>query len=89
MGTPPSENDTAMSSKPEPLQPQEQTQPDGKIGIRRRLKHFTFAWFLSTMSTGGLALALTDTPHQFPGNNPFPPHPYSPPFSPVKNEEAN
>ncbi|RYO33939.1 hypothetical protein AA0113_g11653 [Alternaria arborescens] len=56
-----------MSSKPEPLQPQEQKQPDGKIGIRRRLKHFTFAWFLSTMSTGGLALALADTPHQFPG----------------------
>ena len=72
MGTPPSENDTAMSSKPEPLQPQEQKQPDGKIGIRKRLKHFTFAWFLSTMSTGGLALALADTPHQFPGNNPSP-----------------
>ncbi|RYO06394.1 hypothetical protein AA0121_g12115 [Alternaria tenuissima] len=56
-----------MSSKPEALQ-QEQKQPNGKIGIRKRLKHFTFAWFLSTMSTGGLALALADTPHQFPGN---------------------
>jgi hypothetical protein len=62
-----------MSSKPEPLQSQEQKQPDCKISIRKRLKHFTFAWFLSTMSTGGLALALADTPHQFPGNNPFPP----------------
>ncbi|RYN65562.1 hypothetical protein AA0117_g12072 [Alternaria alternata] len=80
-----------MSSKPETLQ-QEQKQPDGKIGIRKRLKHFTFAWFLSTMSTGGLALALADTPHQFSGNpSPFPPslpspHPYSPPFSPVRTE---
>ncbi|KAI4643238.1 uncharacterized protein J4E78_009964 [Alternaria triticimaculans] len=46
---------------------QEHKQPDPKIGIRSRLKHFTFAWFLSTMSTGGLALAIAETPHQFPG----------------------
>jgi hypothetical protein len=42
---------------------------DGKsrIGIKQRLKHFTFAWFLSTMSTGGLAVALAETPHKFRG----------------------
>jgi len=46
-------------------QPQSQTHP--KIGLRQRLKHFTFAWFLSTMSTGGLAIALEETPHKFRG----------------------
>ncbi|KAF2637010.1 hypothetical protein P280DRAFT_552465 [Massarina eburnea CBS 473.64] len=38
-----------------------------KVGIRERLKHFTWAWFTSTMSTGGLALVLALTPHQFRG----------------------
>ncbi|OAK94324.1 hypothetical protein IQ06DRAFT_298383 [Phaeosphaeriaceae sp. SRC1lsM3a] len=38
-----------------------------KVGIRQRLKHFTFAWFLCTMSTGGLAIALSETPHKFRG----------------------
>ncbi|KAL1791799.1 hypothetical protein ACET3X_009550 [Alternaria dauci] len=66
MDTPPPTNTTAMPSKPEILQ-QEHTHPDPKTSIRNRLKHFTLAWFLSTMSTGGLALALADTPHQFPG----------------------
>ncbi|KAI4941531.1 hypothetical protein J4E91_010707 [Alternaria rosae] len=66
MSTYPNTADTDPSSKPEMLH-QEQKQPDRKIGIRERLKHFTFAWFLSTMSTGGLALAIAETPHQFPG----------------------
>jgi len=66
MSTSPNTDDTTPSSKPEMLH-QEQKQPDSKIGIRLRLKHFTFAWFLSTMSTGGLALAIAETPHQFPG----------------------
>lgn len=42
-----------------------------KVNLRLRLKHFTFAWFLSTMSTGGLAIALAETPHQFRGIFPF------------------
>jgi hypothetical protein len=66
MATSSDPNDTASSSKPEVLQ-QEQKEPVRQIGIRERLKHFTFAWFLSTMSTGGLALAIAETPHQFPG----------------------
>jgi hypothetical protein len=49
---------------------------NAKISLRHRLKHFTFAWFLSTMSTGGLSIALAETPHQFPGTvllpNPLP-----------------
>ncbi|KAL5115213.1 hypothetical protein ACEQ8H_006887 [Pleosporales sp. CAS-2024a] len=39
----------------------------GKVGIRERIQHFTFAWFLCTMSTGGLSIALSETPHQFHG----------------------
>ncbi|KAH7385850.1 voltage-dependent anion channel [Pyrenochaeta sp. MPI-SDFR-AT-0127] len=45
----------------------EQEDENGKLGVRRRLKHFTWAWFVSTMSTGGLAIALGETPHQFKG----------------------
>ncbi|KAI4913134.1 hypothetical protein J4E85_010867 [Alternaria conjuncta] len=66
MSTSPNTDGTTPSSKPEMLH-QEHKQPDRKIGLRSRLKHFTFAWFLSTMSTGGLALAIAETPHQFPG----------------------
>ncbi|KAI9832024.1 MAG: hypothetical protein M1819_004568 [Sarea resinae] len=32
-----------------------------------RLQHFTWAWFTSTMSTGGIALVLSVTPHRFRG----------------------
>lgn len=38
-----------------------------EIGMRGRVKHFTWAWFLSTMSTGGLSIALAETPHKFHG----------------------
>ncbi|KAI8941438.1 hypothetical protein NX059_002659 [Plenodomus lindquistii] len=54
------------SPKPSTAQ-QERCRQDGKISVRERLKHFTFAWFLSTMSTGGLAIALAETSHRFTG----------------------
>src|ERR1700733_15279529 len=38
-----------------------------QIGFCGRLKHLTWAWFTLTMSTGGLALLLSATPHRFPG----------------------
>lgn len=37
------------------------------ISMRQRLRHFTFAWYTVTMSTGGIALALGLTPHRFRG----------------------
>ncbi|UPX10680.1 uncharacterized protein EKO05_0001323 [Ascochyta rabiei] len=37
------------------------------VGMRERVKHITWAWFLSTMSTGGLTIALAETPHKFTG----------------------
>lgn len=37
------------------------------ISLRERLRHFTFAWYTVTMSTGGIALALGLTPHRFKG----------------------
>jgi len=51
------------------LPKQEQEEEPHKVSLRQRLKHFTFAWFLSTMSTGGLALALAETPHKFQGQH--------------------
>lgn len=39
------------------------------ISLRERLRHFTFAWYTVTMSTGGIALALGLTPHRFRGLN--------------------
>lgn len=39
----------------------------GNIGIRDRLHHFTWAWFTTTMSTGGIGILLSQTPHRFDG----------------------
>ncbi|KDN66312.1 putative C4-dicarboxylate transporter/malic acid transporter [Colletotrichum sublineola] len=38
-----------------------------KISVRDRIRHFTFAWYTLTMSTGGIALLLGVTPHRFRG----------------------
>lgn len=38
-----------------------------KVPFRQRFKHLTWAWFTLTMSTGGLALLLKNTPHRFHG----------------------
>ncbi|EUC31292.1 hypothetical protein COCCADRAFT_27965 [Bipolaris zeicola 26-R-13] len=61
--------DIAMASTPKPETiTQEQREPEKrKPGLRQRVKHFTFAWFLCTMSTGGLAVAIGEAPHQFKG----------------------
>lgn len=38
-----------------------------KIPFRQRMKHFTWAWYTLTMSTGGLSVLIYNQPHQFPG----------------------
>ncbi|RKF72680.1 Malic acid transport protein [Golovinomyces cichoracearum] len=37
------------------------------LTLKDRLKHFTFAWYASTMSTGGIAFTLSVIPNRFPG----------------------
>ncbi|KAL4798220.1 voltage-dependent anion channel [Aspergillus venezuelensis] len=38
-----------------------------KMSLRERLRHFTWAWYTLTMSTGGLALLISNQPFQFKG----------------------
>ncbi|KAK8139432.1 Malic acid transport protein [Apiospora sp. TS-2023a] len=38
-----------------------------KLGLKQRMHHFTWAWFTTSMSTGGLSLLIFAQPHQFPG----------------------
>lgn len=40
---------------------------DKNITFRERISHVTWAWFTTSMSTGGLALVLGVTPNQFNG----------------------
>ncbi|CAD6503199.1 BgTH12-02867 [Blumeria graminis f. sp. triticale] len=41
--------------------------PREGLTLRQRLKHFTFAWYSCTMSTGGVAFTLSVIPNRFPG----------------------
>lgn len=41
--------------------------PPSKVSFRERIKHFTWAWYTLTMSTGGVATLISVQPHQFPG----------------------
>lgn len=43
--------------------------PGYKCPVRERLKHFTWAWFAITISTGVLGLLFHNTPHRFDGLN--------------------
>ncbi|KAH6677875.1 malic acid transport protein [Plectosphaerella plurivora] len=38
-----------------------------KLSFKKRLHHFTWAWYTLVMSTGGLALLIFAQPHTFPG----------------------
>ncbi|RKL01763.1 hypothetical protein BFJ71_g5092 [Fusarium oxysporum] len=38
-----------------------------KMPLKKRLHHFTWAWYTFPMSTGGLSLLIFAQPHQFPG----------------------
>lgn len=37
------------------------------VSIRERVHHFTWTWFTTVMSTSGIALVISQTPHRFHG----------------------
>lgn len=45
----------------------ESVHDDGHMRLSDRLQHFTWAWYLLTMSTGGYATLLSNQPHTFRG----------------------
>ncbi|PSN69615.1 hypothetical protein BS50DRAFT_292048 [Corynespora cassiicola Philippines] len=47
--------------------PHEKDPNQPKLPFGQRLKHFTWAWYTLTMSTGGIATLLSIQPHSFPG----------------------
>jgi tellurite resistance protein TehA-like permease len=38
-----------------------------KLSLSQRIRHFTWAWYTLTMSTGGVATLISIQPHSFPG----------------------
>jgi C4-dicarboxylate transporter/malic acid transport protein len=50
-----------------PILEEEKGQKQGPIDFRQRLRHFTWAWYTLTMSTGGLALLIASQPNTFEG----------------------
>lgn len=45
----------------------QQSPPPSDLSFSQRLRHFTWAWYTLTMSTGGLALLIASQPYKFPG----------------------
>ncbi|KAF2199041.1 hypothetical protein GQ43DRAFT_133210 [Delitschia confertaspora ATCC 74209] len=64
-------DDSGGRSRDTSQQSQEKEDVEGqdqrKVGLRERLKHFTWAWFTGTMSSGGIGILLAQTPHRFRG----------------------
>ncbi|KAK4638798.1 hypothetical protein QC761_704400 [Podospora bellae-mahoneyi] len=58
------------SPTPSPGHPHDHTHPRPPLSLRSRLKHFTWAWYTLSMSTGGLSLLIHAQPHQFPSLTP-------------------
>ncbi|KAI0142520.1 voltage-dependent anion channel [Hypoxylon sp. NC0597] len=56
-----------MNGGEEALRSQNSRAYKTKVGFRDRIAHFTWANFTCTQSTGGIAILLSTTPHQFHG----------------------
>ncbi|KAK0747365.1 voltage-dependent anion channel-domain-containing protein [Apiosordaria backusii] len=69
-------DDGALGNRPSPSptsspgQAHNHTHPRPRLSFRARLKHFTWAWYTLSMSTGGLSLLIHAQPHQFPSLTP-------------------
>ncbi|KAF2013572.1 hypothetical protein BU24DRAFT_464339 [Aaosphaeria arxii CBS 175.79] len=50
-----------------PHDPHKKDPNQPKLPFGQRLRHFTWAWYTLTMSTGGVATLLSVQPHAFPG----------------------
>ncbi|KAJ5626083.1 hypothetical protein N7510_002392 [Penicillium lagena] len=50
-----------------PIFESKEAQTPARLNFHQRLRHFTWAWYTLTMSTGGLALLLAAQPNQFKG----------------------
>ncbi|KAL3475394.1 voltage-dependent anion channel [Aspergillus californicus] len=59
--------DTPQSPRSETSDLEVEMKKPVKVSFRERLRHFTWAWYTLTMSTGGLALLIANQPNTFPG----------------------
>jgi len=60
-------DDEEQSLHPSESDPDPHPHRRSPLPFRQRLRHFTWAWYTVTMSTGGLSVLLFNQPHQFPG----------------------
>ncbi|BFZ55310.1 hypothetical protein PYCC9005_002350 [Savitreella phatthalungensis] len=56
-----------QSSRSPTKQDEASSESSSRVSIRDRIDHFTWPWFTCTQSTGGVAVLLSETPHQFNG----------------------
>lgn len=59
-----------MTKMPDSKELEDENRSDGykgKISLRERISHFTWAWFTLTMSTGGISNLISQQPHRFKG----------------------
>lgn len=64
---PHSSHSSRSSTSDAPILDVKQSEKPVRLGFGQRLRHFTWAWYTLTMSTGGLALLIASQPNRFKG----------------------